>query len=304
MSDISSLSKEFYPLSIVIATLGGDTLVETIAHLNRGKIIPAEILVCIPEDELYRVESMSLQNIRIIKVPFRGQVAQRAYGLRCASQSLVLQLDDDVALQPEDLQILVQSLAQLGHGHAVAPLFYHLSTGLCMTQYNRNVAGLIKSLNAFLICGAPWGIRRMGSISQAGIGYGVDKDYCGYAPVETQWLPGGCVLCYKEDLITEDYYPFVGKAYAEDLIHSVLWSQQGVRLWVIPSASGMTSVASMPFSWSTMRQVMLPHVYVVKLMGGKVWRLKLWYIVHVLKQIILIASKRSLRNSILFGKSF
>lgn len=189
--------------------------------------------------------------------------------------------------------MLVQSLAQFGRGHAVAPLYCHLSTGHYITQYGRGVAGWLQSLNAFLICGAPWGIKRMGVISPAGIGYGVDKNYCGHDPVETQWLPGGCVLCHKEDLVTEDYFPFVGKAYAEDLVHSVLWRRQGVRLWVVPSASCMTSVASMPFSWLSMRQFMMPHVYVVKLMGGKLWRIRLWYVAYVLKQVLLMLPKQA-----------
>ena len=292
MTDLLS-GRELYPLSVVIATLGGDTLAGTIGSLNQGAIIPAEVLVCIPESESSCVEDLLQSNIRIIKTPCRGQVAQRAYGLQSVSQDLVLQLDDDVVLQPKALHILIQEFVRLGRGNAVAPLFYHLSTGLCMTKYDQYAAGLLQSLSAFLICGAPWGIKRMGAVSLAGIGYGVDKNYCGLNPFETQWVPGGCVLCYKEDLIIENYYPFAGKAYAEDLIHSILWKQKGVCLWVIPNASCATSVASMPFSWLSMRQVLAPHVYATRLMGGEVWRLKLWHILNVFKQFLLMAFRRT-----------
>ncbi len=38
-------------VSVVIATLGGSTLLSTIADLNSGTVVPAENLVCIPELE-------------------------------------------------------------------------------------------------------------------------------------------------------------------------------------------------------------------------------------------------------------
>lgn len=282
-------NQDCYPLSVVIATLGGDTLAKTIAHLNQGAKIPAEILICIPEKEANQVAVLQQQNVRVIRTPCRGQVAQRAYGLQRVSQSHVLQIDDDVELPPDDLSKLVQMLDQLGRGHAVAPFFRHFSTGDYITACHRGVFGRLQSLYALLVCGAPWGVRRMGVISPAGIGYGVDKIHCGREPYETQWLPGGCVLCHREDLITENYFPFVGKAFSEDLIHSVSWRQRGVRLWMIPNASCMTSVAPMPFSWSPMKADMNAHGFVVQLIGGQMWRLRLWFALYVMKQTLLSA---------------
>jgi hypothetical protein len=277
---------ELYPLSVVIATLGGDSLETTIGYLNRGPAIPAEILICIPDEESPRAERLSFQNVRVVKTPCRGQVAQRAYGLRCVSQPLVLQLDDDIVLQPEALRLLVDLLGQLGHGHAVAPVYRHLSTGRYLAECHRGVRGGLQSLYFSLVCGAPWGIRRMGAISPAGIGYGVDKKQCGHAPFESQWLPGGCVLCHREDLVTEDYYPFTGKAFSEDLIHSVLWRQLGVRLWTLPDAECMTSVAPMPSNWAVMKADMRAHGHVVRLIKGQMWRLYLWFSIFVLKRTV------------------
>jgi hypothetical protein len=287
--------QELYPLSVVIATLGGETLADTISYLNSGEKIPAEILVCIPEEDSSCAEGLSMKNVKIIKTPCRGQVAQRAYGLR-ACQPLVLQLDDDIVLRPDDLRLLVQKLGQLGHGHALAPLFRLLSTGQYATEYHAGVSGWLQSFYAFFICGAPWGARKMGIISPAGFGYGVDPKYCGPDIFETQWLPGGCVLCHREDVVTEDYYPFVGKAYAEDLVHSVLWRQKGVRLWAHPNAYCATLVATIPFSWLSSNELLKAHSYVVKLIGGKIWQLRLWYIAHILKQILLLGLKRVLRK--------
>ena len=287
--------QELYPLSVVIATLGGETLADTISYLNSGEKIPAEILVCIPEEDSSCAENLSMKNVKIIKTPCRGQVAQRAYGLQRACQPLMLQLDDDIVLRPDDLRLLVQKLGQLGHGHALAPLFRLLSTGQYVTEYHAGVSGWLHSLYASLICGAPWGIKRMGVISPAGIAFAVDPRYCEPGLFETQWLPGGCVICHREDLVTEDYYPFAGKAFCEDLVHSVLWKKQGTRLWMHLDASGRISSDPMPFNWKTKKAIFRAHEYIVKLIGGNYWQLRLWHALHISKEIILIGLRRIMR---------
>ena len=62
--------QELYPLSVVIATLGGETLADTISYLNSGEKFPTEILICIPEEESSCAESLSMKNVKIIKTSF------------------------------------------------------------------------------------------------------------------------------------------------------------------------------------------------------------------------------------------
>lgn len=63
-------------VSVVIPTLGGETLIKTIEKVNSGSIIPAEILVCIPEEEVFRVGNIAIGNVKVIKTKCHGQVAQ------------------------------------------------------------------------------------------------------------------------------------------------------------------------------------------------------------------------------------
>jgi hypothetical protein len=65
-------------LSVVIPTLGGESLGTTISQLNRGTLVPREILVCIPEKEAPRVQNLGLPGVGIILTDVRDQVAQRA----------------------------------------------------------------------------------------------------------------------------------------------------------------------------------------------------------------------------------
>lgn len=285
-------NKEFYPLSVVIPTLGDAIIFETIENLNSGIVIPSEILVCIPKEYSSRVEDIAHPNIKILETPFHGQVSQRAYGLRHVKQPLVLQLDDDAILSPENLDKLVQSISQLGLGNAVGPLFGDTTTNQRIRVCRLGVSGWLKNLYECLVCGAPWGKKRMGVISPAGMGYGVDINYCEETLFETQWLPGGCVLCYQKELVLEDYYPSPGKGYSEDLIHSILRRKNGIRHWVAPGAICMTKVSPAPFSWSSMVADFKARKYVVKLIGGKMWRLKAWYILYVFKNLFFITQNK------------
>ena len=72
------LTKRQLPVSVVIATLGGDVLKKTIALLNQGEGWPAEILSCIPEADATNADYVAaIENVHVIKTPCRGQVAQR-----------------------------------------------------------------------------------------------------------------------------------------------------------------------------------------------------------------------------------
>jgi hypothetical protein len=63
---------------------------------------------------------------------------------------------------------------------------------------------------------------------------GVDpnREKSGVRVKQTEWLPGGCVLQERECLISDNFFPFRGKAYCEDIIHSHLRTLQGINMMV------------------------------------------------------------------------
>jgi len=117
-------------ISIVIATLGGESLSSTLDKLNSGTVIPDEILVCIPSSE-YNCSKFLFEdeNIKIIPTPIRGQVAQRAYGFRRAQYEYVLQLDDDMSVDQYCLQRLVDAIDIHGTNASVSPALINEQTG-------------------------------------------------------------------------------------------------------------------------------------------------------------------------------
>jgi hypothetical protein len=274
-------------LSVVIATLGGASLDGTLRRLNCGSIRPKEILVCIPEKEIARVKITLADNVTIIATSVRGQVAQRAVGLSLAKSSYVMQMDDDVYLEDGSLGQLLSSLQQLGRGNVVAPLYKNSADNHFITHFDSGIKGWLASVESSLLCSAPWGLRRMGKLTALGLVYWVDPRHIQQDEFEVEWLPGGCVVCAREDLVTDSYYPLAGKAYTEDVVHSILWREHGCRLWVVVTASCYTEVAPLVLNAREILNNFRARIYVASLLRGSRVRLTAWFALYLLRRLLL-----------------
>lgn len=296
MLDLPAPDQNPHPVSVVIPTLGGESLRRTIEQLNRGTLAPAEILICIPEEDAFRVENFSIHNVAVIKTSMRGQVAQRATGFGHVRHRMVLQLDDDILLHEKALEELTEALHRLGRGYALAPVYYAAETGRCLHELSVGLKGFFKNVYACVVCGASWGKKRMGSLTSIGIGYGVDTRHCSDKAIQTEWLPGGCVLSYREDLIQENFYPFAGKAYSEDVIHSLLRRKRGITHAVILRATCRTGSQPFTLDVRSIKADMRARMYVVQLGSGKVWRLLAWFAFDHFKRVLLHVLEVALRK--------
>lgn len=222
-------------ISVVIASLGGDVLTKTLHQLNDGLLKPDEIIVVIPKEFENNVFVLFYSNVNYVFVPFKGQVAQRVYGFKLAKNNFVLQLDDDIYLDQNCLEKLVLGLKSLGPGHSVGPSIFFKETGLSVYPMSKGFQGFAYNIKSFM-SGSKWGTKRMGTISRNGSGFGLDFHTVTDEFNHVEWLAGGCILHFKSELILNDYFPFVGKAYGEDLIHSWFLTDTGVKLYNIKSA--------------------------------------------------------------------
>ena len=297
MQNLCEPARQLLPVSIVIATLGGPSLKATIDRLNESTDgIPAEILVCLPANEATAVASLEgIPNVHVIKTECRGQVAQRAAGLRLANQAYVMQLDDDVFLPPNALGELLSALRTKGRHHVIAPFFRDQLFERETTRYRQDVKGFSQSCYASIVCGAPFGANRFGKISPSGVAYGVIAPKSGERIVETEWLPGGAVLAHKPDLILDNYFPFPGKAFSEDLIHSVLWRERGIRFWTVMDVCALVDVTRESFVWDSLVARLNAHKYVAGMMGGTVWRTRLWFTCFVAMNVRQIVAANIFR---------
>lgn len=218
-----------YPMTVVIATLGGDSLKGTIEALNRGSIVPDEILICIPVNEAPRAQKLSFRNVKVLVTECRGQVAQRAMGFQNASHEVVMQLDDDMLVDERCIEHLLETLNACGHKVAVAPSLISLSTG--ESTYKRPKRNkIVQKIYYWLMNGRDG--YQPGKIAKSGLNVGIDTKSESGELFDVEWLAGGCIMHYKENLLLENFYPFKGKAYGEDVIHSYYLRSKGISLKV------------------------------------------------------------------------
>lgn len=214
-------------VTVVIATLGGPTLESTIEALNRGIVIPNEILICIPKDEASRLCNSCYSNVKVVATECRGQVAQRAIGFNIASNDYVMQLDDDLLVDERCVQSLLETLRISDRKTAVAPALLNIATG--ESVYKKKTMNRIFQRIYYWFMNGTDGYQP-GRIDKSGTAVGIDTTGENGKIFNVEWLAGGCVMHHKENLVTCDFYPFVGKAYYEDVIHSYHLRAKGIGL--------------------------------------------------------------------------
>lgn len=216
-------------ITVVIATLGGGSLASTLESLNCGTVVPSEILICIPMEDAWKVADLRYDNVRILTTDFRGQVPQRIWGFQHAASELVMQLDDDIFVDPLCVERLVETLLSLGPKVAVAPALIDQDTDRSVYRKPQR-SGALLSFYYWLMNGSDG--YSPGRIDKSGSSVGVDPSLSDAALHDVEWLAGGCVLHFRENLVFENFWPLPGKAYYEDVVHSCLLRAKGVRLVV------------------------------------------------------------------------
>ncbi len=210
-------------LTVVIPTLGGSLLVETVDSIMAGSFIPQKILIVIPEDRLGTLPQLQYKNVEILATNFRGQVQQRIYGFNRAQTEFVMQLDDDIILDTNCLRYLLNRCS-LQENLAVGPMLIDAKTSIPIYKKTKN--GFWGFVYYWLLNGHAG--YQPGKFYLSGSGEGVSQNLS--PGINVEWLAGGCVLHRKSNLILKNYFPYSGKAYCEDYIHSYLLNQAGVKM--------------------------------------------------------------------------
>lgn len=203
-----------YNITCVIASLGSEKLFKTVESLLSGKIIPIEIVICIPSGKDIKISKNYKCKITVLNEE-KGQVLQRIRAIKSVKTEIIFQIDDDIEIDKYCLDILISRLLKLGPGNVVA-------------------ANLIESENSKNI--SPSFNHKCGKVTYFGEAITLKKCCLSKDIVSTDWVPGGCSLYYLKDAIIENYYPFKGKAFNEDIICSLLRKKRGINHFIVPSA--------------------------------------------------------------------
>jgi len=269
-------------LSIVIPSLGGN-LCATLESLNSGTIVPDEIIICLP-NRRHSVSNLNkYTNTLVIYSNRYGQVFQRICGFKRSHGDQVLQLDDDVIVFPDCLELLINTINSTKKSISVSPCWYDSADR--MPLHKRKQSGFLMSLYYWLVNGNRG--YRSGEVSLAGTNFGINPHEIIEKNVNVDWQPGGCVLHDKNNLILEDYYPYKGKAYSEDLIHSYLLKQSGTILVANTDAICMTHINPR----LQLRKELVPEYrarkYFVNLAHLSITRMFIYYVIYVIRSIFV-----------------
>lgn len=274
-------------LSVVIASIGGDVLLRTIENLNQGSVVPDEIILVVPEVFASKVPEITCANLRYELVDFKGQVAQRAYGFGLVKSNYVLQLDDDIQLDNICVERLMAALKKLGPGHSVGPSIFYKGTNQSIYSMRSGFQEVVINIKAFLLSGTRWGISRMGRISLIGSCFGYYPERTNRELNPTEWIAGGCALHHKSSLVLEDYFPYSGKAYGEDLIHSVLLTNAGVKLFNVKSAICYIDKPLLTKDNYSLKSDYRVRLYLSELRGAGNLRIHLWYVLKSFRNFFI-----------------
>ena len=264
-------------VSVVIATLGSQDLGKTISSLLSGKLPPKEILICIPEREAGNVKNLQSDDVRVVVTSCRGQVAQRVEGFKHVKYDFVLQMDDDIIVSENLVENLVAVLKSSAEKSVAAPGYFDIKSGNSL--HRKPIMGASYRTYLFLINGNIDYIE--GSVTNAGLNFGVDTTLINQDVLEVEWVPGGCLMHRKKNLIVDNYFPFTGKAYCEDLIQSYLLRAKGIKLLISRDAQCWTQLDSTFQSFSQLFKQKFDELrkrkYFVRLSGGSLARMYVFF---------------------------
>ena len=285
--------KKKIPVSIVIATLGGSTLIDTLKYLNKDNEVPDEIICVIPDEKFIDNEYFLNENIRIIKTNFFGQVQQRIEGFKHVRNEHVLQLDDDILMDIISLKNLSETFLKYGDKIAISPIFISIESRECIykNNYISKYFNFEHNLINYFVSGTNWGISRMGKIAKSGLNFGVVDEFMKTEYLQVDWLPGGCVMHKKQNLILYDFYPFEGKAYCEDLIHSYHLINRGIKLIVTKNSRCLLSTNDFINNVTPMHKL-IPMLFFNKIANKNIYRLAICNNYYTYRQILITSFKK------------
>ncbi len=271
--------EKFSNFTLVIPTLYGTELEETLIQIHKGTYIPAEIIIVIPSEFQKNIDVLKkYSNLIILGVDFRGQVRQRIFGFKHASNDIVIQLDDDIFVDPYCFENLIGTIQTSGDQIAVAPLFkFNDSKSSC---YNNDSKWYLLHR---IIHGKNF--LKSGKITASGLNMGIFHNEGNNRLFESDWVPGGCLAHKKCNLILENYYPFNGKAYFEDVYHSVLLRNKSVKLLVDNKAICLIEPYEKTNFKSNLEEFLYFKKYrkhLIRLLNGNFFHLNLEFLLYVI----------------------
>jgi hypothetical protein len=271
----------FVDISVVIASIGEDDLNGSIKSLLNNTFVPREIIIVFAKNTKFDLANFPRRIVRSIMSDEVAQVKQRLIGISAAHCNFILQSDSRVLWSKNAIEKLYTDIINLGLLHVISPR---------TTQVNS-----IDFLSLFTTLGADEGRVLDESIPASFFSKcGFPKSPYRYSLNErvlhkTDWINGVC-LYHKSLSAKNNYYPFIGKAYCEDIINSCRLKNKGVNLWIRNDAHTFTKVRGAKMTLDSLNKMSRALLFSSSLFVknnffyriGRYCLFGLWYIKHFL----------------------
>ena len=226
---------EFKELTIIIPSLLSNINERWIEQVNKFNQKKINIIISIPPNLSKKNKFFNKfdKGILIIISDKKGQVNQRQYGYKFVKTDYLMHMDDDAFINIKNLKILLNQFENLPTKSSIAPRL--------IMQNDIKKESFFKKFINLLIYNKPH--PRGGTISKSSFEvphhFSIDSNK---AIESVDWIQGGMSLIRKENIIQNKYFNFEGKAYCEDLIHSNILKNNGVKLFISNKSSYKTEV--------------------------------------------------------------
>ena len=114
--------------------------------------------------------------------------------------------------------------------------------------------------------------------------FGVNFNFTNEINYPCDWLAGGCVLHHSNQVYLDNFYPFEGKAYSEDLFHSFYLKKSGINLYSNTKTFCYLDWPPEPRTRLVQREEKNVLKYFIKLSGRSLLRFKIYnYYIFLIK---------------------
>ena len=263
-------------IDVVIPTLHGKNLYKTIKSLNSGSLRPRKIICVYYYKFNFSILKKKFKNIYFVKSNIGNQVQQRIEGFKHVNSKYVLQLDDDIILEKNALLNLMKIKIKLGDKALVGPVFLDLNNNSIHNLESNKY--ILSNIYKYIICGANYGVKKIGTITSLGLAYGVNSNI-EKKIVKCQWLPGGCVL-FSRNMLEKSYDKFIlsKKSFCEDIFFSIQRTKKKFSHYTITNSLAYKKIDKSKFDFLAYKDEMKNRLFLLNYTKGNVIRFYIWVI--------------------------
>ena len=241
-------------ITVVIPSIGNRDLIPTLRSIDQSSVKVDEIIISVPDKvSISNDKFRNFKNVIVLNSKVKGQVAQRIEGFKIAKNDYVVQMDDDIILEKHCLELMYVFIRN-NHNTAISAHFHDMklkksiyskvdnrsfSNSFFLSKFRDKIYNKIKMGN---------NNYQNGDISISGF-----ETYPNFQefsePFISGWIPGGCVMHLKKNLILSNFFPFQGKAYCEDLFHSIALKNNNIKLYYHTNAKAFLEIENIKSSF-------------------------------------------------------